>query len=267
MLPSIEHRIAQELSVRPEQVKAAVALLDDGATVPFIARYRKEVTGALDDTQLRTLDERLGYLRELEARRQTVLESIREQGKLAPELEQAVQAAGTKQQLEDLYLPYKPKRRTKAQIAREAGLAPLAQTLLDNPALDPLVVAATYLNAEQAINTAQDALDGAKHILMEQFSEDANLLADLRGLLHEQGLVVSACVDGKQKEGEKFRDYFDFSEKLSVMPSHRAMAVFRGRKEGILSVSLGLPELLTKPQHACEMRIAARFNIRHESRP
>lgn len=266
MLPSIEHRIAQELSVRPEQVKAAVALLDDGSTVPFIARYRKEVTGALDDTQLRTLEERLAYLRELEARRQTVLESIREQGKLTPVLEQDVLAADTKQQLEDLYLPYKPKRRTKAQIAREAGLAPLAQALLDDPTRTPLVEATAYLNAEQAVLTAQDALDGAKQILMEQFSEDAALLATLRGLLTEQGLVVSKCVDGKQKEGEKFRDYFDFSEKLSVMPSHRAMAVFRGRKEGVLSVSLGLPEALTQPQHACEMRIAARFGIRQDGR-
>ena len=267
MLPAIEHRIAQELSVKPEQVVAAVRLLDEGATVPFIARYRKEVTGALDDTQLRTLEERLAYLRELEARRQTVLESIREQGKLAPELEQAVQAADTKQRLEDLYLPYKPKRRTKAQIAREAGLAPLAEALLADPALEPLTVAQGYLNTEHNIHTAQDALDGAKQILMEQFSEDATLLAELRTVLTDDGLVVSTCIAGKEKEGEKFRDYFEFSEKLSVMPSHRAMAVFRGRKEGVLNVVLGLPEALTSPQHVCERRIAIRFGIRHDNRP
>jgi uncharacterized protein len=267
MLPSIEQRIAQELSARAEQVIAAVKLLDEGATVPFIARYRKEVTGALDDTQLRTLEERLTYLRELEDRRKTVLSSISEQGKLTPELERDVFAAETKNRLEDLYLPYKPKRRTKAQIAREAGLAPLAQSLLDNPLLDPQQEAEKFLAAEHAIHDVQAALDGAKQILMEQFSEDAKLLADLRELLFEQGLVASKVMEGKEKEGEKFRDYFDFSEKVGVMPSHRALAVFRGRKEGVLSLSLTLPDELTKPDHVCERRIAARFGIRNESRP
>ena len=263
---SIEQRIANELSVKPEQVIAAVQLLDEGATVPFISRYRKEMTGALDDTQLRTLEERLVYLRELEERRKTVLASITEQGKLTPELEQDVLAADTKNRLEDLYLPYKPKRRTKAQIAREAGLEPLALALLENPSLDPAETAQQYLNAEHAIHDAQAALDGAKQILMENFSEDAKLLGDLRESLVEHGLVKSQVVDGKQVEGEKFRDYFDFSEKVSVMPSHRALAVFRGRKEGVLNVVLTLPEEMTTPDHLCERRIAARFGIRNDGR-
>lgn len=260
-MASIEQRIAQELSVKPEQVIAAVQLLDEGATVPFISRYRKEVTGALDDTQLRTLEERLVYLRELEERRKTVLASIAEQGKLTPELERDVLAAETKNRLEDLYLPYKPKRRTKAQIAREAGLEPLALALLENSSLDPVEEAQKYLNAEHAVNDVQAALDGAKQILMENFSEDAKLLGDLREYLNENGLVKSQVVDGKQNEGEKFRDYFDFSEKVSVMPSHRALAVFRGRKEGVLNVSLALPEELTTQDHICERRIAERFGI------
>lgn len=263
---SIERRIAQELSVKPEQVIAAVQLLDEGATVPFISRYRKEVTGALDDTQLRTLEERLVYLRELEDRRKTVLASIAEQGKLTPELERDVLAAETKNRLEDLYLPYKPKRRTKAQIAREAGLEPLALALLENSLLDPAEEAQKYLNAEYAVNDVQAALDGAKQILMENFSEDAKLLGDLREYLNENGLVKSQVVDGKQNEGEKFRDYFDFSEKVSVMPSHRALAIFRGRKEGVLNVALALPEEQTAPDHICERRIAARFGIRNDGR-
>ena len=263
----IEARIAAELNVRPEQVQAAVQLLDEGATVPFISRYRKEVTGALDDTQLRTLEERLGYLRELEDRRKAVLASIAEQGKLTPELEQAILVADTKNRLEDLYLPFKPKRRTKAQIAREAGLEPLALALLDNPLLDPQQEAVKYFNSEHAINDVQAALDGAKQILMEQFSEDAQLLGELREYLTDHGLVKSQVVDGKQTEGEKFRDYFDFSEKVSVMPSHRALAVFRGRKEGVLTVALTLPDELTTPDHVCERRIAARFGIKNSGRP
>ncbi len=268
----IEARIAAELAVRPEQVQAAVQLLDEGATVPFISRYRKEVTGALDDTQLRTLEERLGYLRELEDRRKAVLASVAEQGKLTPELEQAMLAADTKNRLEDLYLPFKPKRRTKAQMAREAGLEPLALALLENPLLDPQQEAANYLNAELAVPDVQAALDGAKQILMEQFSEDAKLLGELREYLTEHGLVTSLVVEGKQNDGEKFRDYFDFSEKVGVMPSHRALAVFRGRKEGVLNVALTLPEELTTPDHVCERRIAARFGItlnkeRNENRP
>jgi uncharacterized protein len=260
-------QIAKELAVRVEQVTAAVGLLDEGATVPFISRYRKEVTGALDDTQLRTLEERLGYLRELEERRLTVLASIGEQGKLTPELEQDILDADTKNRLEDLYLPYKPKRRTKAQIAREAGLEPLANALLEHPQRDPHAEAQKYLNAEHAISDAQAALDGAKQILMEIFSEDAKLLGDLREYLLDHGLVKSQVVEGKQSEGEKFRDYFDFSEKVSVMPSHRALAVFRGRKEGVLNVVLGLPDELTTPDHVCERRIAARFGIQQQDRP
>ena len=263
---SIQQRIAQELSVRPEQVIAAVQLLDEGATVPFISRYRKEMTGALDDTQLRTLEERLVYLRELDDRRKTVLASILEQGKLTPDLERDVIAADTKNRLEDLYLPYKPKRRTKAQIAREAGLEPLALSLLENPLLDPSEEAQKYLNVEHAINDVQAALDGAKQILMENFSEDAKLLGDLRECLSEHGLVKSQVVDGKQAEGEKFRDYFDFSEKVSVMPSHRALAVFRGRKEGVLNAALALPDEMTLPEHICERRIAARFGIKNDGR-
>lgn len=263
----IANQIARELSVRTEQVVAAVALLDEGATVPFISRYRKEVTGALDDTQLRTLDERLLYLRELEERRLAVLASIGEQGKLTPELEKNILEAETKNRLEDLYLPYKPKRRTKAQIAREAGLEPLALALLENPQLDPQAEAQKYFNAEHAIHDAQAALDGAKQILMENFSEDAKLLGDLREYLLEHGLVKSQVVEGKQNEGEKFRDYFDFSEKVGVMPSHRALAVFRGRKEGVLNVVLALPDELTTPDHVCERRIAARFGIQQMGRP
>lgn len=263
---SIAHQIAKELSVRPDQVSAAVQLLNEGATVPFIARYRKEVTGALDDTQLRNLEERLVYLRELEDRRKTVLASISEQGKLTPALEKDILAAETKNRLEDLYLPYKPKRRTKAQIAREAGLEPLALALLDNPQLDPQQEAQKYFNSEHSINDVQSALDGAKQILMENFSEDAKLLGDLREYLTDHGLVKSQVVDGKQNEGEKFRDYFDFAEKISVMPSHRALAVFRGRKEGVLNVVLALPDELAVPDHACERIIAARFGVRDEGR-
>lgn len=264
---SIEQRIAQELAVNVQQVQAAVQLLDEGATVPFIARYRKEVTGALDDTQLRNLEERLGYLRELEDRRKTVLASIQEQGKLTPELERDILLADTKNRLEDLYLPYKPKRRTKAQIAREAGLEPLALAILENPQLEPKAEAEKYLNPDAGVNTAQDALDGAKQILMENFSEDAELLGRLRTLLTEHGVVASKVVEGKEQEGEKFRDYFEFSEKISVMPSHRALAVFRGRKEGVLSIALTLPEEMTQPSHACEFEIAKRFNIENAGRP
>lgn len=206
------------------------------------------------------------YLRELEDRRKIVLSSITEQGKLTPELEKDILAADTKNRLEDLYLPYKPKRRTKAQIAREAGLEPLALALLENPQLDPSEEAKKYFNAEQSISDVQAALDGAKQILMERFSEDAKLVGELRELLTESGLVRSQVVDGKQSEGEKFRDYFDFSEKVSAMPSHRALAVFRGRKEGVLNASLVLPEELTKPDHICERRIAAHFGIKNEGR-
>ena len=231
-------RIAQELGVRSAQVLSAVKLLDEGATVPFIARYRKEVTGGLDDTQLRQLEERLGYLRELEARREVILSSIREQEKLTPELEAEILAAETKTQLEDLYLPYKPKRRTKAQIAREAGLEPLALALLAHPELVPEIHAVDFLNPEQGITDVQAALDGARQILMERFSENAQTLAELRHKIWNEGIVQSNLREGKEAEGSKFRDYFDYEEALAKIPSHRALALFRGRNEDILDLTL-----------------------------
>ena len=247
-MQSIEQLIAQEINAQPRQVAATVALLDEGATVPFIARYRKEVTGGLDDTQLRTLEERLRYLRELEERRETILKSIAEQEKLTPELEKAIKEADTKTRLEDLYLPYKPKRRTRAQIAREAGLEPLADALLDDPGQDPEQTAAGYLNEEHKIATAKDALDGAKQILMERFAENAELLTRLRTFLWEKAHVQAKLADGKEEEGAKFRDYFEHQEALKNIPSHRALALFRGRNEGVLHVSMVLPEALESAQ-------------------
>ena len=275
MLPPIEHRIATELGVRPSQVIATVQLLDEGATVPFIARYRKEVTDNLDDTQLRTLEERLTYLREMEDRRGAILASIEEQGKMTPELQAEILHAETKQRLEDLYLPYKQKRRTKAQIAREAGIAPLAEALLNDPTLVPETEAAKYLNAEAAAAGFADTkavLDGARQILMEQFAEDAELLGTLREYLEEHGVVKSVVAEGKETEGAKFRDYFDYSEPLGDIPSHRALALFRGRNESMLQVSLVLDSELnteTKPvgHNPCEARIAARFGIKEQGRP
>ena len=272
MLAPIEHRIAIELNVRPAQVNAAIALLDEGATVPFIARYRKEVTGGLDDTQLRTLEERLTYLRDLEARRAAILASIDEQGKLTPELKAEIEDAETKQRLEDLYLPYKQKRRTKAQIAREAGIEPLALALLENPELTPDDEAEKYLNAEAGFADARAVLDGARQILMEQFAEDADLLRELRGYLAEHGQVRSTVVEGKETEGAKFRDWFDFAEPIGSMPSHRALALLRGRNEGVLAVGLVLdseldPEQVKPGPNPCEQRIAARFGIRAQGRP
>ena len=256
-LPPIETLIATELSVQPRQVAAAVALLDEGSTVPFIARYRKEVTGGLDDTQLRNLEERLRYLRELVERRETILKSIREQDKLTPALEADILAADTKTRLEDLYLPYKPKRRTRAQIAREAGLEPLADALFGDPTLDPETEAGAFLNSEHKIETARDALDGAKQILMERFSENAELLTRLRTWLWEHAEVSSTVADGKEKDGIKFSDYFSHREPLARIPSHRALALFRGRNEGILHVSMGLPEALEQTQpHPCESMVA-----------
>ena len=272
MLAPIEHRIAVELNVRPAQVKAAVQLLDEGATVPFIARYRKEVTGELDDTQLRNLEERLGYLRELEDRRGAVLASIEEQGKLTPELRAVIEDAETKQRLEDLYLPYKQKRRTKAQIAREAGIEPLALALLDNPELTPDDEAEKYLNADAGFADAKAVLDGARQILMEKFAEDAQLLQTLRDYLKEHGLLRSTVIEGKETEGAKFRDWFDFAESIVDMPSHRALALLRGRNEGFLNVTLVLDSELNedavKPGPSpCEQRIAARFGIKAQNRP
>ncbi|MDE2585472.1 MAG: RNA-binding transcriptional accessory protein [Betaproteobacteria bacterium] len=272
MLPPIEHRIAEELGVRPQQVMDTIALLDEGATVPFIARYRKEATGGLDDTQLRTLDERLTYLRELEERRGAVLASIEEQGKLTPELRREVEDADTKQRLEDLYLPYKPKRRTKAQIAREAGLQPLADALLADAGLTPETEAEKYLNADAGFADTKAVLDGARQILMEQFAEDAELLGSLREYLDSHGVIKSTLVDGQEEAGAKFRDYFDYSEAIKDVPSHRALALFRGRNEGFLSLALVLDSELdeaNKPlgHNPCEQRIAARFNIRDQGRP
>ena len=272
MLAPIEHRIAVELGVRPTQVVAAIALLDEGATVPFIARYRKEATDGLDDTQLRNLEERLTYLRDLEERRAAILASIDEQGKLTPELKAEIDDAETKQRLEDLYLPYKQKRRTKAQIAREAGIEPLALALLDNPELTPDEEAVKYLNADAGFADGKAVLDGARQILMEKFAEDAELLGQLRAYLNEHGQVRSTVVAGKETEGAKFRDWFDFAEPIAAMPSHRALALLRGRNEGVLGVTLVLDSELDeegiKPgPNPCEQRIAARFGIKHQNRP
>lgn len=267
-MSTIHQRIASELGVELQQVEAVVKLMNEGATVPFIARYRKEVTGALDDTQLRTLDERLSYLRELEDRRATIIKSVEEQGKLTPELQQALLGAETKTLLEDLYLPYKPKRRTKAQIAREAGLEPLAEALFNDPELDPAVEAERYLNPEEKIETTRDALDGAKHILMERFSEDATLLERLRRFLHAEAYLVAKVFEGKEQEGEKFRDYFEHRELWAKTPSHRALAMFRGRNEGVLSLSLGLAEDLEPGQsHPCEAMVAEYWKIVNRARP
>jgi len=262
-------KIAEEIGARREQVIAAVTLLDGGSTVPFISRYRKEVTGGLDDIQLRLLDERLSYLRELEERRAAILASIDEQGKLTPELAGQISDAETKQSLEDLYLPYKPKRRTKAQIAREAGIAPLAEVLLADPTLKPEDEAEKYINADAAAAGFADVkavLDGARQILMEQFSEDATLLGSLRAYLEEHGVVKSTVVEGKEADGAKFRDYYDYSEPITTIPSHRALALLRGRNEGILQIALVLDTELdeaNKPvgHNPCEGRIAKRFNI------
>ena len=265
---SISRRIADELGVREQQVNATVALLDEGATVPFIARYRKEITGSLDDSQLRTLEERLRYLRELEDRRGTILNSIEEQGKLTDELRTAIEAADTKNRLEDLYLPYKPKRRTKAQIAKEAGLEPLADALFDDPTLDPEATAAGYLNAEAGIDDTKAALDGARYILMERFAEDAELLGALRDFVWQEGRLKVSVVEGKENEGAKFRDYFDHIEPLKKVPSHRALAILRGRNEGILAYSLvmGDAEDDRRQPHPAEQRIAAHWRIRDNGR-
>ena len=238
VLQSVEQKIAEELGVGEGQVRAAVGLLDEGSTVPFIARYRKEVTGELDDAQLRTLEERLRYLRELEERRQTVLESIESQGKLDDALKASILAADTKSRLEDIYLPFKPKRRTKAMIAREAGLEPLADGLLSDPTVPPLAAATVFVNAEAGVADPQAALDGARAILVERFAEDADLIGELRERLWTQGRLASAVREGKETEGAKFSDYFDFDEPFTKMPSHRILAMFRGEKEDVLSLTI-----------------------------
>ncbi|WP_421912057.1 Tex family protein [Marinobacter sp.] len=265
---SIIRRIADELGVREQQVNATVEMLDGGATVPFIARYRKEVTGSLDDSQLRSLEDRLRYLRELEDRRSTILNSIEEQGKLTDELRASIDSADTKNRLEDLYLPYKPKRRTKAQIAREAGLEPLADALYDDPTLEPESTAEGYINQEAGITDTKAALDGARYILMERFAEDAELLGELRDFIWQQGQLKVTVVDGKENEGAKFRDYFDHVEPLKKVPSHRALAILRGRNEGMLtySIVIGDAEDDRRQPHPAEQRIAARWHIRDNGR-
>jgi uncharacterized protein len=292
-MPPIEQRIAADIGARPTQVAAAVALLDSGATVPFIARYRKEATEGLDDTQLRLLEERLGYLRELEERRGAVLESIREQGKLTDELAAQIAEADTKARLEDLYLPYKPKRRTKAQIAREAGLEPLADALLGDPTQVPDVAAAAYVDADKGVADAKAALDGARAILMERFAEDPTLVGELRDWVWSRGQIRAKVVAGKENEGAKYRDYFDHAESIASIPSHRLLALFRARNEGILDLELApllepsAPRSAVQPpdgaspgttstapdpavvagHQACEARVAHRFGIAARGRP
>ncbi|WP_284749680.1 Tex family protein [Amycolatopsis sp. RTGN1] len=270
MSVSVEQRIAEELGVREGQVKATVELLDGGSTVPFIARYRKEVTGMLDDAQLRTLEERLRYLRELDERRLAVLESIRSQGKLDEALEASILAADTKSRLEDIYLPYKPKRRTKAMIAREAGLEPLADGLLNDPTTDPQAAAAVFVDADKGVADAQAALDGARSILVERFAEDADLIGDLREKMWGQGHLVAKVRSGKEEEGAKFSDYFDFSEPYTKLPSHRILAMLRGEKEEVLDLTMSPDEPTDEPQVGptqYETRIAAKFGVTNEGRP
>lgn len=264
-MTSIAAIISQDIAARPEQVEAAIRLLDEGATVPFIARYRKEVTGGLDDIQLRLLEERLGYLRELAERRVTVLNSIAEQGKLTPALHDEILSAGTKQRLEDLYLPYKQKRRTKALIARESGLEPLAELLLADPALTPERCAADFVAATQGVADVSAALEGARQILMERFAEDPELAGQLRDRLWEHGILVSLANEGKEQEGNKFSDYFDYREALAKIPSHRALALFRGRNQGVLNLELLAGEG-DDPDLIYRGLVAARFGIRHQGR-
>ncbi len=269
-MKSINQRIAEELNVAERQVTAAVDLLDGGATVPFVARYRKEATGALDDTQLRTLDERLRYLRELEERRKAILDSIREQGKLDDGLERQIMEADTKARLEDIYLPYKQKRRTKAQIALEQGLGPLADALLTKPEFDPREQAGGYLNVEAGIATPENALDGARAILVERFGEDAQLIGRLREDFWKRGKIVSKVRDGKQASGAKFSDYFDFSEPLVKIPSHRILALWRGEREEALDLRL-IPDPEADPASRApgpyEFAIASQFGIADRGRP
>lgn len=268
MTTSIEGRIAEELGVRERQVKAAVELLDGGSTVPFIARYRKEATEMLDDAQLRTLEERLRYLRELEDRRAAVLESVREQGKLDRELEARIRAADTKARLEDIYLPFKPKRRTKAQIAREAGLEPLASGLLDDPSVDPLVAATAFVDADKGVADPAAALEGARAILAERFSEDADLTGELRERMWTRGRLVAKVRDGKEEAGAKFADYFDFTEPFTALPSHRVLAMLRGEKEDVLDLVLEPEEPSGESgPSSYENMVARRFGVNDRGRP
>lgn len=258
----IIQQLAEELSVKASQVASAIGLLDEGATVPFIARYRKEATGGLDDTILRQLEVRLLYVRELEDRRLAILDSINSQEKLTPELLAVILAADTKQRLEDLYAPYKPKRRTRAQAAIEAGLEPLADAILEDRQADPEALAANYLNEEHKITDTKAALDGARDILSERFAEDADLLAQMREFLAKQGLLYSKVVEGKEEEGDKFRDWYDFSERLETLPSHRILAMLRGRQQGCLDLRIGLqPEQEDLTPHPCIERIVNYFKL------
>ena len=267
-MASINHRIAEELGVREQQVEATVTLLDGGATVPFVARYRKEITGGLDDAQLRTLEERLNYLRELEERRKAILESVREQGKLDAALEAAILAADSKGRLEDIYLPFKPKRRTKAEIAKEAGLEPLSEQLLTQPQNDPQVAAAPFVDGDKVADVAA-ALEGARAILVERFAEDADLIGGLREQMWSNGMMLSTVRRGRKTEGEKFKDYFEFREPLTRLPSHRILALFRGEKEEILDLQL---QSEAQPPAAgasgpYELKIMQRFAISDQGRP
>ncbi|MCF5899053.1 Tex family protein [Aeromonas veronii] len=265
MMQTIERQIAGELNARPEQVQAAVRLLDEGATVPFIARYRKEVTGGLDDSQLRTLESRLGYLRELADRRQVILRSIEEQGKLTPELARELNEADSKTRLEDLYLPYKPKRRTKGQMAIEAGLEPLADLLLSDPMKEPYQEALRFLNAEQGITDSKAALDGARYILMERFAEQADLLEKLRDYLWQNATLRARVVAGKEQEGAKFKDYFEHDEPLHKAPSHRVLAMLRGRNEGVLNLALVAGD--DEGASPCEGIMAHHLKLNLQNRP
>ncbi|MFE3137761.1 Tex family protein [Streptomyces scopuliridis] len=268
MTTSIEGRIAGELGVRERQVKAAVELLDGGSTVPFIARYRKEATEMLDDAQLRTLEERLRYLRELEERRGAILESVREQGKLDDALEARIRAADTKARLEDIYLPFKPKRRTKAQIAREAGLEPLAEGLLSDPSVEPLAAAGAFVDADKGVADPAAALEGARAILAERFSEDADLIGELRERMWTRGRLVAKVRDGKEEAGAKFADYFDFAEGFSQLPSHRVLAMLRGEKEDVLDLVLEPEEPSEQPGPSMyENMVARRFGVADRGRP
>ena len=269
MNESLSQIIAGELNAQTRQVTAAITLLDEGNTVPFIARYRKEVTGGLDDTQLRQLETRLSYLRELNDRRQTILKSIEEQGKLTPELAGAINGTLSKTELEDLYLPYKPKRRTRGQIAAEAGLEPLADTLWQDPSQDPEILAATYVDSEKGVADTKAALDGARYILMERFAEDAGLLGKVRDYLWRNAHLVSVVISGKEAEGAKFSDYFDHHEPIANVPSHRALAMFRGRNEGILQLSLNAdPQCEEPPKESyCEELIRDYLGVRFNNAP
>ncbi|MFC9644710.1 Tex family protein [Streptomyces mirabilis] len=268
LVGSIEGRIAEELGVRERQVKAAVDLLDGGSTVPFIARYRKEATEMLDDAQLRTLEERLRYLRELEERRTAILESVREQGKLTEEVEAQIRGAETKARLEDIYLPFKPKRRTKAQIAREAGLEPLAEGLLGDPSVDPLAAATAFADADKGVADPQAALDGARSILTERFSEDADLIGELRERMWVRGRLAAKVREGKEEAGAKFADYFDFAEPFKDLPSHRVLAMLRGEKEEVLDLVLEPEEPSEQPgPSSYEGIVAHHFQIADRGRP